>query len=156
MPDRPARKIGMAEWAEVSKHINALIEDETDTIAKMATITCELFHAFDHFDWVGFYRVVSPELLKVGPYQGRHGCLVIPFSRGVCGAAARTGKTQLVPDVNAVADHIACSSTTLSEIVLPVRSDGKLIAVLDIDSDTADAFTADDQAALEAIIASAF
>ena len=69
-------------------------------------------NSFDHFDWVGFYRNVGNETLKIGPYQGGHGCLVIPFSKGVCGACARTRKTQLVPDVNAIPDHIACSATT--------------------------------------------
>lgn len=156
MLDRPSTSIGADEWSEVSGRITALVEGEHDEIARMATIACELYHAFDHFDWVGFYRVVEPEVLKIGPYQGGHGCLVIPFSKGVCGTAARTGKTQLVPDVNAIADHIACSATTRSEIVLPVFSDGELIAVLDIDSDTPDAFTTGDQQALEAIIASAF
>lgn len=156
MLDRPSTSIVADEWSEVSGRITALVEGEHDEIARMATIACELYHAFDHFDWVGFYRVVEPEVLKIGPYQGGHGCLVIPFSKGVCGAAARTGKTQLVPDVNAIADHIACSATTRSEIVLPVFSGGELIAVLDIDSDTPDAFTTGDQQALEAIIASAF
>lgn len=156
MLDRPSTSIVADEWSEVSGRITALVEGEHDEIARMATIACELYHAFDHFDWVGFYRVVEPEVLKIGPYQGGHGCLVIPFSKGVCGTAARTGKTQLVPDVNAIADHIACSATTRSEIVLPVFSGGELIAVLDIDSDTPDAFTTGDQQALEAIIASAF
>lgn len=156
MLDQPALKITAEAWSEVSRRIAALIEGEDDAIAKMATISCELFGAFDHFDWVGFYRVVAPNLLKIGPYQGGHGCLTIPFSKGVCGAAARSRETQLVPDVNAIADHIACSASTQSEIVLPVFANGELIAVLDIDSDTPDAFAGDDQKALEAIIASAF
>ncbi len=148
--------ISVEEWADVTARIGALVEGEGDAIAKMATLSCELFHAFDHFDWVGFYRNVGNETLKIGPYQGGHGCLAIPFSKGVCGACARTGATQLVPDVNAIADHIACSATTQSEIVLPVYVDGELIAVLDIDSDTPDAFTLDDQKALEAILAKSF
>lgn len=156
MLDRPAPKISSEQWSDVSKVIAALIEGEDDNISKMATIACELYHAFDHFNWVGFYRVVRPELMKIGPYQGGHGCLVIPFSKGVCGAAARTETTQLVPDVNAITDHIACSSTTQSEIVLPVWHYGKLIAVFDIDSDTLDAFTIDDQKALEGILKASF
>ncbi|MGB7288118.1 MAG: GAF domain-containing protein [Salaquimonas sp.] len=156
MLDRPISSISTEQWHDVSKVIAALVEGETDAISKMATIACELYQHFDHFDWVGFYRVVEPELLKIGPYQGGHGCLVIPFSKGVCGAAARTETTQLVPDVNAIADHIACSSTTQSEIVLPVWQDGKLIAVLDVDSDTLDAFTDADQKALELILKNAF
>ncbi|MGE4324628.1 MAG: GAF domain-containing protein, partial [Pseudodonghicola sp.] len=108
-------------------------------------------------DWTGFYRVVGPELLKIGPYQGGHGCLTIPFSRGVCGAAARTGAVQLVPDVEAFADHIACSSSTRSELVLPVRDgSGRLIGVFDIDSDQPDAFGDADATALKAILDQTF
>jgi len=143
-------------WREVSDRIAALVAGEEDAIAKMATISCELFHAFDRFHWVGFYRVVAPQLLKIGPYQGGHGCLTIPFSRGVCGAAARSGKTLIVPDVDAFADHIACASSTRSEIVVPVHAGGALIAVLDIDSDLPDAFTLDDGDALERILANSF
>jgi GAF domain-containing protein len=153
-PKLPAA--GTDDWRDVAARIAALIEGETDTIAKMATIACELRHAFDRFHWVGFYRVVAPELLKIGPYQGGHGCLTIPFSRGVCGACARAGKTVVVPDVHAFADHIACSASTRSEIVVPVFERGELIAVLDIDSDEPDAFSQADARALEAILASAF
>ena len=142
----------MRDYKEVSRTISALTEGETDAITKMATISCELFHAMEGFDWVGFYRVVGPELLKVGPYQGGHGCLAIPFDKGVCGACARTGQTQIVGDVNAIADHIACSSSTQSEIVLPVFEEGKLIAVLDIDSDNLNDFDQHDADELSAII----
>ena len=145
------------DFNALSKTITALTEGETDPVAVMATITCEVFHADDRFDWVGFYRVTEPKLLKIGPYQGGHGCLAIPFSRGVCGAAARTGKIQLVPDVEAFADHIACSSSTRSELVLPVFGpDGAVIAVFDIDSDQPDAFTQQDADALAAILHSVF
>ena len=123
----------------------------------MATVVCELHHSDDRFDWTGFYRVTSPEMLKIGPYQGRHGCLQIPFTRGVCGAAARLGETQLVPDVKAFADHIACASSTRSELVLPVWDRaGTLLAVLDIDSDQFDAFTVLDADSLAEILASVF
>ena len=132
--------------------IKALLEEETDWIAAMATVACELHHAFPYYHWTGFYRAVKPGLLRVGPYQGGHGCLTIPFERGVCGAAARTRETQLVPDVHAFPGHIACSSSTLSEIVVPVETpSGKLLAVLDVDSDDPDAFDAMDQAYLEAL-----
>lgn len=144
------------EWPDVAKVIAALVNGETDAIAKMATISCELFHAFERFHWVGFYRVVEPGLMKIGPYQGGHGCLVIPFERGVCGAAAKTGQTQIVADVDAFAGHIACSTTTKSEIVLPVFENGELIAVLDIDSDFPDAFDEADDKALKEILAHAF
>ena len=137
--------------------IAALTEGEDDQIALMATVACEGHHADNRFDWTGFYRVTGPEMLKIGPYQGGHGCLVIPFSRGVCGAAARTGKVQLIPDVNAFPDHIACASSTQSELVLPVYdSQGVLIAVFDIDSDQPDIFTQTDANRLQEILKSVF
>ena len=137
--------------------ITALTEGEDDQIALMATVACEVHHADNRFDWTGFYRVTGPEMLKIGPYQGGHGCLVIPFSRGVCGTAARTGKVQLIPDVNAFPDHIACASSTQSELVLPVYdSQGVLIAVFDIDSDQPDIFTQTDATRLQEILRSVF
>ncbi|SDY19606.1 GAF domain-containing protein [Citreimonas salinaria] len=146
-----------ADYATLTKTIAALTEGETDAVALMATLACELHHADDRFDWTGFYRVTEPGLLKIGPYQGGHGCLVIPFDRGVCGACARTGEVQLVDDVDAFPDHIACASSTRSEIVLPVRDGAeRLIAVLDIDSDRPAAFTAADATALQAILDSVF
>ncbi len=143
-------------YSDVHAAILSLCEGEDDAVALMATVAGELHHAFDHFDWTGFYRVVAPELLKIGPYQGGHGCLVIPFARGVCGAAAREERTQLVPDVDAFPGHIACASSTRSEIVVPVFSKSGLIAVLDVDSDTPDAFDTDDQEALERVVADVF
>lgn len=145
------------DYDMLHKAIAALTEGEDDQIALMATIACEVHHADDRFDWTGFYRVTGPELLKIGPYQGGHGCLVIPFWRGVCGAAARTGNVQLVPDVNAYSDHIACASSTQSELVLPVyNAQGALIAVFDIDSDQPDIFTQTDATRLQAILKSVF
>ncbi len=142
----------LVQYAEVQARIAALLEGEDDWIAALSTVACELHHAFAHYDWTGFYRVIGPELLAVGPYQGGHGCLRIPFGRGVCGAAARTRRTQLVPDVGRFPGHIACSATTRSEIVVPVLTpDGRLLAVLDIDSNTPDAFDETDREALEAL-----
>ena len=130
----------------------ALLDGEDDWIAALATVASELHHSFAHYDWTGFYRVVKPDLLVVGPYQGTHGCLRIPFARGVCGAAARTRVTQLVDRVSARPDHIACSASTQSEIVVPVITPaGQLLAVLDVDSDQVEAFDDFDQAALEDI-----
>ncbi len=144
-------------YQDLNARIASLCKGETDEIALMATISGELFHSDDRFDWVGFYRVTAPEMLKVGPYQGGHGCLTIPFSRGVCGAAARLRETQIVADVNAFAGHIACASSTQSEIVLPViNASGDLIAVLDIDSNQPNAFTDEDAKHLQAILADAF
>jgi GAF domain-containing protein len=140
------------KYHAVRAHIDALLEGESDWIAALATVVCELHGAFDHYDWTGFYRVVSAELLVIGPYQGSHGCLRIPFSRGVCGAAARTRMTQRVDQVADRPDHIACSSSTQAEIVVPVLSPaGEVLAVLDVDSDREAAFDEVDREALESL-----
>jgi len=145
------------DYDATTRTILSLTEGETDAVALMATVACELHHADDRFDWTGFYRVTGPEVLKIGPYQGGHGCLVIPFSRGVCGAAARTGEVQIVDDVNAFPGHIACAASTRSEIVLPVRNAaGEIIAVLDIDSDRPAVFTGEDAERLGDILACVF
>ena len=145
------------DYDQIAKSIASLTEGETDTVALMATVACELHHADDRFDWTGFYRVTAPEMLKIGPYQGGHGCLQIPFSRGVCGAAARTGKTQLVADVVSFPGHIACASSTRSEVVLPVwDASGAIIAVLDIDSNQPNAFTQTDADQLSDILKTTF
>ena len=137
------------KYQAVHAALESLLEGERDWVAAMATVACELHHAFDHYQWTGFYRAVGGELV-LGPYQGGHGCLRIDRNRGVCGAAARSRETQRVADVEAVADHIACSSTTRSEIVVPlICEDGSLLAVLDVDSDTLDAFDEVDQEHLE-------
>jgi GAF domain-containing protein len=141
-------------YERVRAALESLLEGEDDWIAAMATVACELHHAFDYYDWTGFYRAVADDRLVIGPYQGGHGCLRIPFSRGVCGAAARTRETQLVPDVHAFPDHIACAASTRSEIVVPVLTpDGGLLAVLDVDSDAPSAFDETDRRALEGICA---
>jgi GAF domain-containing protein len=143
-----------AHYREVRAEIDALLVDEDDFVAAMATVVCALHHGFAWFDWTGFYRVVAPGMLAVGPYQGGHGCLRIPFDRGVCGAAARTKTTQRVADVTAFAGHIACSSTTRSEIVVPILdARGETIALLDVDSDDPDAFAEIDQVELEDLCA---
>ena len=145
--DRPA----------ITAAIHALTHGETDTVALMATVVCEIHHAHPFADWTGFYRVTGPQMLKIGPYQGGHGCLVIPFSRGGCGACARTGEIQNVPDVDAFPDHIACASSTRSELVLPVwNGKGDLLGVLDLDSDTPAAFTKADEDWLVPLLAEVF
>lgn len=144
-------------YRALAARVESLTAGETDAVALMATVCCELFHGIAGFDWVGFYRVTAPETLKIGPYQGGHGCLVIPFSRGVCGAAARRRETVIVADVAAFPDHIACAASTRSEIVVPVfGTGGALIAVLDIDSDTPDHFGEGDRVALERLMAKTF
>ncbi len=147
----------ITDYRGLRARVQALTEGETDQVALMATVACEVHCSDDRFDWTGFYRVVAPGLLKIGPYQGGHGCLVIPFEKGVCGACARTGEVQLVPDVDAFPGHIACASSTRSELVLPVRDgQGNLIAVFDIDSDLPDAFSEADASEISAMLASVF
>ena len=135
----------MTSHKDVLARIESLLDDETDWVSAMSTVVCELHNSFEHFHWTGFYRTVEPNLLKIGPYQGGHGCLVIPFDKGICGAAATTGETQDVPDVHSRPEHIACSSSTLSEVVVPVKdSEGNVVAVLDLDSDLPAAFSSED------------
>lgn len=142
---------------EIRGRVLALCEGEDDAIALMATMAAELYHGVEGFDWVGFYRVTAPGMLKIGPYQGGHGCLQIPFENGVCGASARQEKTLRVDDVDAFPGHIACAASTKSELVVPCfDADGALIAVLDLDSDTPAFFTATHQDFIETLVADVF
>jgi len=155
--DRPAGKV--ARYAEVETEILAVLEGEPNRTARMATVASMLADAFESYFWTGFYLVADdrPDELVVGPYQGTLGCLRIPFSRGVCGAAARTGLTQVVEDVHAFPGHIACDGRSRSEIVVPVRdASGALIAVFDVDATEPAAFDAEDARALERLMARLF
>lgn len=146
-----------AAYDDLEKRILSLCDGEDDRIALMATIACEVHAADERFDWVGFYRNVGGDMLKIGPFQGGHGCLTIPFGKGVCGAVAGSGAALNVPDVDAFSSHIACSASTRSELVLPVHDGGgALIGVFDIDSDRPAAFTDQDQARLQAILDAVF
>lgn len=146
------RAVPDGPYKAVLQRLTTLCAGETDAIAIMSTIAAELYQAFDHVNWVGFYRNVGNRVLKVGPYQGGHGCLTISFDRGVCGKCAREQQIQNVPDVLAIPHHIACSSTTRSEIVLPVvGARGRLVAVLDVDSDTPHAFDESDEIGLQQV-----
>lgn len=148
-----------ARYAEVAVEIAAVLDGEPNLTARMATVASMLANSFDHYFWTGFYVVDpdKPRELVVGPYQGTLGCLRIAFGRGVCGAAAETGETQLVEDVHAFPGHIACDSRSESEIVVPVHDGaGKLIAVFDVDSDKPAAFDAVDQAGIERILSATF
>lgn len=141
-------------YQDVSEQIAAVLDGEPSRTARYATTSCLLSEAFEDFFWTGFY-LVDPHKeneLVVGPYQGTLGCLRIPFSKGVCGAAARRGETVIVDDVHGFPGHIACDSATNSEIVVPVYDEaGQLQAVLDVDSTKFSAFDAVDQKYLEAI-----
>ena len=124
------------DFLQTIDEVRALCADETDEIALIATISCHLYQQIKGFDWVGFYRVVDKDILKIGPYQGDHGCLTIPFDAGVCGAAAKLKQIQIVDDVDQFDGHIACSSSTQSELVIPLfDSLDQVFAVLDIDPD---------------------
>ena len=140
-------------YREILRDVDAVLADLGDPIAAMATCACILHERLPQASWTGFYRVVAPRLLRVGPYQGPLGCLEIPFERGVCGAAASRRQTQIVPDVHTFPGHIACDSTARSEIVVPVYdADGELIAVLDLDSREPAAFDEVDREGLETIV----
>ena len=130
--------------------IKALTEGETDVIANMANIVAALHEAFG-FWWTGFYRVEGKELV-LGPFQGPIACTRISYGRGVCGTAWAQDKTVIVPDVHLFPGHIACSGASNSEIVVPVRRDGQVIAVLDIDSTEYNTFDTIDQQFLEQIV----
>ena len=125
-----------SRYENIIERIKALLDGVDDEVAALATVACELHNGLPGFHWTGFYRVTAPEVLTVGPYQGGHGCLTIPFHRGICGESARKKATLRIDDVHAQADHIACSTTTNSELVVPVfDQQGEIAAVLDIDSD---------------------
>jgi GAF domain-containing protein len=153
----PAEKA--QRYAAVAEEIAAVLDNEPNVTARMATVASMLAATFEDFFWTGFYVVdpQKPRELVVGPYQGTLGCLRIAFGRGVCGAAAATGETQVVEDVEAFPDHIACDSRSKSEIVVPVKDrDGQLIAVFDVDSERPAAFDALDAQWLERILAATF
>jgi GAF domain-containing protein len=140
-------------YRRLDDHVRAVLDGMSDEIAAMATVSALVHHAFGHL-WTGFYRVVEPTLLRVGPYQGSLGCLEIQVGRGVCGIAAAERRSIIVPDVNRFPGHITCDVRSRSEIVIPVSSAaGALIAVLDIDSEQPDHFDEDDRLGLERVVA---
>lgn len=146
-------------YEALAAQIAAVTAGEGNVTSRMATTACLLYHAFGAFFWTGFYLVDPDEEdeLVVGPYQGTMGCLRIPFGKGVCGAAAAGRKTLIVEDVDAFPGHIACDAASKSEIVVPVSdATGRLIAVLDIDSDQPAAFDEIDAKWLEKILAQTF
>ena len=149
-----------ARYGEAAEEIAAVLEGESDRVARMATVASMLATAFpERFFWTGFYVVdpVKRDELVVGPYQGTLGCLRIAFGRGVCGVAAAERRTQIVDDVDAFPGHIACDSRSKSEIVVPVLdAAGALIAVLDVDSTHPAAFDAEDAHGLETILREVF
>ena len=138
------------KYALLLRQIDAFFQDEPDMIARMANVSAMLHETF-HFWWTGFYRVQADELV-LGPFQGPLACTRIQYGRGVCGTAWKEGVTQVVPDVDLFPGHIACSSASRSEIVVPLYKDGRVIAVLDIDSEHLATFDATDQRYLEQLV----
>ena len=149
LPDNGTRE---ETYAAILPQIEAVMVGVDDLIANLANVAAILKQAFD-FHWVGFYRATSPGLLMLGPFQGPLACVSIPFDKGVCGAAAREQRTVIVEDVDLFPGHIACSSLSKSEIVVPLVADGETKLVLDIDSDKVGDFDTRDQDYLERIIA---
>ncbi len=139
-------------YRAILPQIEAVMGGVDDLIANLANVAAILKTAFD-FHWVGFYRTTAPRMLMLGPFQGPLACVSIPFDKGVCGAAATGGKTVIVEDVDAFPGHIACSSLSKSEIVVPLVVGGETKLVLDIDSDKVGDFGALDQRYLEQIVA---
>ena len=138
-------------YQQLLAQTKSLIDDEPDSIANMANISALLFDALPQVNWLGFYRVIDNELV-LGPFQGKVACIRIPVGKGVCGTAVHTKTTQLIDDVHQFDGHIACDAASNSEVVVPIFKDGKVFAVLDIDSPSIARFDADDQAGLEALV----
>jgi GAF domain-containing protein len=137
-------------YAEITPQIDALIAGETNTIANLANVAAVLKEALGFF-WVGFYIAKDGELV-LGPFQGTVACTRIAFDSGVCGHAYKTRETVIVPNVDEFADHIACSTASKSEIVIPIFKDNEVFGVLDVDSDRLDDFSAVDEKGLKEIV----
>lgn len=136
------------DYSYIAAQLEALTEGETDVIANLSNFSAALNMNLADINWVGFYLVKNGQLV-LGPFQGKPACIRIDFGRGVCGTAAATGKTQLVENVHEFAGHIACDSASSSELVIPIRHSGRLVAVLDIDSPLLARFTEEDRIGLE-------
>ena len=142
---------GLAGYDLLAAQVESLFADEHDFIANAAQFSALLYNHVDDLNWAGFYLNRNEELV-LGPFQGQVACVRIPFSRGVCGAAASTRQTQRVEDVHAFAGHIACDSASNSEVVIPLVKDGRLIGVLDLDSPKLARFSIQDQYGLETLV----
>ena len=141
----------MTDYGTLNAQLSALVGGVPHRTANLANAAALLYHTLDGLNWAGFY-LLEGDTLVLGPFQGRPACIEIPVGRGVCGTAAAEGKTQLVPDVHQFPGHIACDSASNSEIVVPIRADGKIVGVLDLDSPYIGRFTKEDQAGLEAFV----
>ena len=139
-------------YRELVQSADVLTANEDDGVANMANVSALLWQFIPDVNWTGFYRVVGDELV-LGPFQGKPACIRIALGEGVCGAAAASGETQLVADVHSFPGHIACDANSRSELVVPVKRGGKVVAVIDIDSPSAARFDVDDAAGMEALAA---
>ena len=142
-----------ALYRDLLSAADALTAGEADAIANMANVAALLFDWLPGLNWAGFYRAVGDAELVLGPFQGKAACIRIPFGQGVCGTAAATATSQLVEDVHAFPGHIACDAASASELVVPVVANGRVIAVIDLDSPTPARFDAEDRAGIEALAA---
>ena len=140
----------MTDYEALCMKLTALLDGVPHRIANLANASALIYESREDLNWAGFY-LLEGETLVLGPFQGKPACIEIPLGRGVCGTAAQTGQTQLVPDVHLFPGHIACDSASNSEIVVPLRVDGKVVGVLDLDSPWPGRFTVEDQAGLEAV-----
>jgi GAF domain-containing protein len=138
------------QYAQLAEQVRALLHGERDRIANAANLSALVYHALPSLNWVGFYFFDGTELV-VGPFQGLPACVRIPLDKGVCGAAARSGRTQRIEDVHAFPGHIACDAASRSELVVPLLRDGELVGVFDLDSPEPARFDVDDQRGLEAV-----
>ncbi len=139
-----------ALYRDLAAALEALVEGEPDAVANMANAAALIFETLPDLNWAGFYRNVGSELV-LGPFQGRAACIRIPFGKGVCGTAASTLEVQRVDDVQAFPGHIACDAASNSELVVPIVRDGKLLAVLDLDSPLIARFDGEDEAGCVAL-----
>ena len=147
-PDAHTSKADL--YADLVKAADALTSGEQDGIANMANVAALLAQYLPDLNWSGFYRMIEGELV-LGPFQGKAACIRIPLNKGVCGAAASTGEVQCVDDVHAFPGHIACDADSRSELVAPVLRDGKVIAVIDLDSPSPARFDAEDIAGMKVL-----
>lgn len=138
-------------YGDLAEAAKALVAGEPDSIANMANVSALISQYVDELNWAGFYRVIGDELV-LGPFQGKSACIRIAMGKGVCGTAAKTGKTQRIDDVHEFPGHIACDADSQSELVIPIIKDGKTVAVLDLDSPIKGRFSAEDERGLRCLV----
>jgi GAF domain-containing protein len=144
---------GLEGYAMLAAQVEALLAGERNLVANAAQLSAFIYQEVPDLNWAGFYFVEGQDQLLLGPFQGKVACMRIPFSKGVCGAAAWERRTQRVEDVHAFPGHIACDAASRSELVVPLIQEGRLIGVLDLDSPNPGRFSAADQAGIESLVA---